>query len=52
MVEREADLVLNRRMESQGMRCKRANADGVAALRTREYNAAPDGATDDPQLAA
>jgi hypothetical protein len=39
MVEREVDLVINRRMTRQGMRWRRANADAVVALRVRTINA-------------
>jgi len=39
MVEREVELVINRRMKRQGMRWKRENADAVVALRTKTINA-------------
>src|SRR5207248_1003203 len=52
LVEREVALVINRRMRRQGMRWKRDNADGVAALRVREYNAARDEPATDQRLAA
>ncbi len=52
MVEREVDLVINRRMKRQGMRWTRGTADGVVALRVREYNAAWDDPTADQALAA
>ena len=38
MVEREVDLVLNRRMKRQGMRWRRTNAAAVVALRVRTSN--------------
>jgi len=38
-VEREVELVINRRMKGQGMRWCRANAEGVVALRADTINA-------------
>jgi hypothetical protein len=52
MVEREVDLVINRRMKRQGMRWRRANADAVVALRVRTLNDDWDAATADQRLAA
>lgn len=37
-VEREVEIVLNRRMKKQGMRWKRRNADAVVALRVERLN--------------
>lgn len=52
MVEREVALVINRRMKRQGMRWQRANADGIVALRVREYNAGWDEPTAHQPFAA
>ncbi len=38
LVEREVDLVINRRMKKKGMRWRRVNADAVVALRTCRLN--------------
>jgi hypothetical protein len=38
-VEREVEVVLNRRLKRQGMRWRRANAEGVAVLRVDTINA-------------
>jgi hypothetical protein len=52
MVEREVDLLINRRMKRRGMRWRRANADAVVALRVREYNATWDETSTSRPLAA
>jgi hypothetical protein len=52
MVEREVDLVINRRMKRQGMRWRRANADAVVALRVRTLNDDWEVDTTDQRLAA
>ena len=52
MVEREVDLVINRRMKRRGMRWRRANADAVVAPRVREYNATWDETRTSRPLAA
>ena len=38
MVEREVEIVINRRLKRQGMRWLRANADALVALRVRTIN--------------
>lgn len=38
LVEREAELVINRRLKRRGMRWRRANADAIVALRVRPLN--------------
>ena len=38
LVERQVELVINRRLKGQGMRWLREHADAVAALRVRELN--------------
>lgn len=53
MVEREVELVINRRMKRQGMRWRRENADAVVALRTNTINADwADSTTQPPQKQA
>jgi hypothetical protein len=51
MVEREVELVINRRMKRQGMRWKRENAGAVAALRTSTINADWDDPNNQPPQA-
>lgn len=51
-VEREVEIVLNRRMKKQGMRWKRHNADGMAALRVERINRTWDEAMEQRKLAA
>lgn len=51
-VEREVEVVINRRMKKQGMRWKRANADAVVALRVELLNQAWEDGAGAPKLAA
>ncbi len=39
VIERAVALVINRRMQRQGMRWRRVNASFVTALRVRQFNA-------------
>jgi len=38
LVERQTELVINRRLKKRGMRWKRENADAVVALRVKQLN--------------
>ncbi len=38
LVERQIELVINRRLKKRGMRWKRENADAVVALRVKQLN--------------
>ena len=51
-VEREVEVVINRRMKKQGMRWKRRNANGVVALRVIRLNQSWDEAAENRKLAA
>ncbi len=51
-VEREVEVVINRRMKKQGMRWKRAPADAVVALRVEMLSQAKDEAARARKLAA
>ncbi len=52
VVERAVEVVLNRRMNKQGMRWKRANADAVVAVRGEMLNQAWDESAAGRKLAA